>query len=827
MRTWFIYLLTLACATVAMHADTWSTAVTQTQQALRSVDFADHRRAIAVGDNGTALRSMDGGKTWHSVRTDVGEHFSDVVAFSDQRWIMVSNIGSIMQTSNAGAAWKRDLPSATHAYTSIAAASPDVLVVVGGTRDLDSGVIMRSTDAGATWRAIADPFNGSISHYLVAVDFISAERGVIVGNERTSQGMGRGVIMTTSDGGATWTQRLTTQELVEFTDVEFASRSNIVAITNVGSASTPKIYLSYDVGASWTFTTDEDMREAAGFVMVSAYDGYAVGDSKVLRTIDGGRSWEVIHETMVTPHLLSIDAPTPTVVAAVGILGGAIHGEIDCDAPVLVQDLPAERTVTSGSNVALMVRSNGVPYDTYQWYKNDVAINQATDSMYTFWPVRVADGGVYRVDVTNICGVTQSTSCELTVRDGGVLLAAKRLVEFGLAPVNEVKDTTLVGLLRNEGTTSARIRSARIIGQTTNIEVVTPLNDVTIAPGASLDVQLRFRPAARGQFWQTLIVETDSDIRPIVHLMGSGYRPADASLQPVVSAVDFGIVSVLEAKDTVVPALIKNTSNAEVNILAAWILEGDQLSFAAPDLPEFPITLQPGETFGTQLLCTADGPRVHRSTILFISDKGRIEIPLVALSQPDMLNDVIDLGDIASGQERDTIIEFHHIYDLMLTVKTIELPNGAFRILGTEPQLPASLGGYEPLKVRVRVRGDQSGPTAAPVRVTWELEEFPFIVDRRIVRANVSAPTSVDDVTDARPNVYPNPASGDVVLTLPGVEGVVRVEIVDAVGQVHRRDRVEVVRGRAVYDVSGLATGAYLVAVSSGAGQTALPLIVK
>lgn len=828
MRTWFIYLLTLACATVAMHADTWSTAVTQTQQALRSVDFADHRRAIAVGDNGTALRSMDGGKTWHNVRTDVGEHFSDVVAFSDQRWIMVSNIGSIMQTSNAGAAWKRDLPSATHAYTSIAAASPDVLVVVGGTRDLDSGVIMRSTDAGATWRAIDDPFNGSISHYLVAIDFISAERGVIVGNERTSQGMGRGVIMTTSDGGATWTQRLTTQELVEFTDVEFASRSNIVAITNVGDASTPKIYLSYDVGASWTFTTDDDMREAASITMVGAYDGYAVGDSKVLRTIDGGRSWEVIHETMVTPHLLSVDAPTPTVVAAVGILGGAIQGEIDCDAPVLVQDLPASRTVTSGARMSLMVRSNNAPFDTYAWYKNGEQINGQTDSILQFWPVRVADGGVYRVDVTNACGVTQSTDCELVVRDGGVLLATKRVVEFGLVPVQEVRDTTLVALLRNEGTTDVRIRSARVVGKDASIEVVNNLENTVIAAGASVNVRLRYRPAARGHAWYTLIVETDSDIRPIVHLMGTGYRPGDATaLQPVVAAVDFGVVGTLEGKDTTVAALIKNVSAGDVNILNAWVIEGDVMSFAILDMPEFPFTLEPGASFGATITCVADMPRVHRSAIQFITDKGRIEIPLVAVSQPDMLNEVVDLGDVQAGQERDTVISFHHIYDLMLTVNNIELPAGSFRIVGTEPALPASLGGYDSLKVSVRVRGDQSGPAAAPVRVTWELEGIPFIVDRRIVRANVPTPTSVDDPSAEHPNVHPNPATGDVVLTLPGAEGVVRLDVIDAVGQVHRRDLVEVVAGRTTYDITGLASGAYLLTIGTPAGQTALPLIVK
>ena len=58
---------------------------------------------------------------------------------------------------------------------------------------------------------------------------------------------------------------------------------------------------------------------------------------------------------------------------------------------------------------------------TYQWFKNDVKINGATEASYTINNAQVSDGGNYRVAATNTVGeavaFADSTVCYVSVKD--------------------------------------------------------------------------------------------------------------------------------------------------------------------------------------------------------------------------------------------------------------------------------------------------------------------------------------------------------------------------------------------------------------------------
>ncbi len=76
---------------------------------------------------------------------------------------------------------------------------------------------------------------------------------------------------------------------------------------------------------------------------------------------------------------------------------------------------PAPVTVNVGAAINLEVTATGIPTPTYQWFKNNVAIDGATAATYTITSATTADIGNYSVDVINSIGTLRSADAGVTV----------------------------------------------------------------------------------------------------------------------------------------------------------------------------------------------------------------------------------------------------------------------------------------------------------------------------------------------------------------------------------------------------------------------------
>ena len=112
--------------------------------------------------------------------------------------------------------------------------------------------------------------------------------------------------------------------------------------------------------------------------------------------------------------------------AATGTLDGELEAPeappVDTAAtPTIDTDLEAAKTVTVGDTVTFTVAASTTDEGTlsYQWYKDDAAIDGATDATYTISAAAETDAGSYKVVVTNTNGTATatatSTACVLTV----------------------------------------------------------------------------------------------------------------------------------------------------------------------------------------------------------------------------------------------------------------------------------------------------------------------------------------------------------------------------------------------------------------------------
>lgn len=245
---------------------TWEARDSGTKAPLFSIDFADATHGWAVGKSGEILGTADGGKTWSHEKSpiDASKHLFKVRAIDAKTVWAVGDWGAIAVTTDGGATWQdRSLPTlkvsageradrnenlvledvvlydvawpdAQHGYlagefaTMLATSDggltwtkrklPTEKTIFGiffasaseGWAVGIDGLVLHTTDQGATWtvqHGNADPatidelaFNDALKNpgmYSVAV---AGKTGIVVGDT--------GTVLTSSDGGQTWTRRV-------------------------------------------------------------------------------------------------------------------------------------------------------------------------------------------------------------------------------------------------------------------------------------------------------------------------------------------------------------------------------------------------------------------------------------------------------------------------------------------------------------------------------------------------------------------------------------------------------------------------------------------
>ena len=236
-----------------------------TSALLQAVSAVDERVVWASGHRATWARTVDGGATWvaDSMKSDSWLEFRDVHAASaDRAWLLAAGPG-------------------------------------------DSSRIYHTEDGGRHW---ALQFQNRDSTFYDAFDFWDARRGIVVADAVR----GHMVVMTTTDGGATW-KPTPAQGMPPALPGEGApAASGTCLVTRPGgrawfsteSGSGGRVYSSLDYGRTWRVAeTPIVHNKDSGVASVAMRDdlvGFAFGGRllepsdtsvAVVVTADGGRSW--------------------------------------------------------------------------------------------------------------------------------------------------------------------------------------------------------------------------------------------------------------------------------------------------------------------------------------------------------------------------------------------------------------------------------------------------------------------------------------------------------------------------------------------------------
>lgn len=165
-----------------------------TRNNLQDIAVWDENHLVAIGNKATVILSNDGGNSWEPAtvvpRTDIADKLRRIRVWGEGYGVIVGEMGAVLRTNDYGKTWSRLAEEEDLTFNDFHRFSNGDLLVVG-----EFGRISR-LPAGAGDIESLD-MDSEIT--LMAVSFRDDDHGIIVGLD--------GMVLTTEDGGHTWTQQ--------------------------------------------------------------------------------------------------------------------------------------------------------------------------------------------------------------------------------------------------------------------------------------------------------------------------------------------------------------------------------------------------------------------------------------------------------------------------------------------------------------------------------------------------------------------------------------------------------------------------------------------
>ncbi len=307
------YVLDTLLLTVDTVWSNWTMNTSVTGQALRSVELVDAGTAWAVGDNGTIIKTTDGGGSWEVLDTVVADDLQQVHFTSQSTGWIVGRNGTILTTSNGGDTWSIVDTDFNYDLFDMSFPASGEIWLVG------SLALFNSSDGGSSWEAV--PTGTALLPSFNDVAFADGDIGLVVGNSDA--------VLRTEDGGDTWEYRRRGTQFTSstwFREVQFLNSS--VAWCGGGTGVLPYdgyLLKTTDGGDTWEERIfDNNTPPALGLIrdlhFVGDSTGWLIDIDQILHTTDGGATWQS-QSPMTTEELNAvqfIDSVTGWIVGSGG-----------------------------------------------------------------------------------------------------------------------------------------------------------------------------------------------------------------------------------------------------------------------------------------------------------------------------------------------------------------------------------------------------------------------------------------------------------------------------------------------------------------------------
>lgn len=291
----------------------------------------------------------------HQNPVPTSQTLRDVAWPSPTVMLTVGDAAHILRSSDAGATWKLLHGGEAGAwgtglstpFYAMHAINDEIIVAVNY-----YGAIIRTMNGGDTWSVVYN----QLYQYMYSITFFDEQHGIVGGPS--------GVTLRSTDGGRSWTPRNRITGVGNLYGVAMRSPADWVVTTSEGA-----IFRTADSGTTWVQSSISPMKTLNGIHFADALHGVAVGIDGAAVTSDGGATWRY-QEDLVTSELHDIAS------TAAGWVAVGRHGFI-----MRSDDGSTWQRVASGTTQDLLSIS-------FHDGQNGVALGSAGTVLHT------TDGGV-------------------------------------------------------------------------------------------------------------------------------------------------------------------------------------------------------------------------------------------------------------------------------------------------------------------------------------------------------------------------------------------------------------------------------------------------
>jgi len=278
---------------------TWILQEIPTAYLIYSADFITEQTGIAVGENGTILRTTDGGNTWNQIWGSYWNWFNGVAFADSNKVIIVGSGGMVLKSSDQGVTWTTvTIPGVTYDLNAIAINKVSGFGVITG----QTNAVITTSDFGETWTIIQD---GYMSDFFAA-DVFPGSGGVVIGWNSIFQ-----PLLGYSFNGLNWDYQnfYPTWGGVMYEGVARGGKfSSIDKGFVVGNYFIPGGGFIAPFGG-WTNNSWTAQSFPVTLKDIDYQDNYAVtvgNNGYIAESTDGGLTWTMVNLNFNPPHLNSV-----------------------------------------------------------------------------------------------------------------------------------------------------------------------------------------------------------------------------------------------------------------------------------------------------------------------------------------------------------------------------------------------------------------------------------------------------------------------------------------------------------------------------------------
>lgn len=252
------------------YGQTWALQAKITQNNLNALSFIDGNTGLAVGDNGTIIKTGDG-STWVDITTlEPLKLKATHLVKGTSTGYAVGEKGTIVKTTDAGLSWKPLSSGVSDNLYGVWFKNEKEGFAVG-----DAGLILKTTTGGSTWSGVRRGTNLKAVH--------GADNSVVAVGDA-------GLIVYTNNFGTAWSATTFTSENLKSVavidnKVAYAAGTS-GTIIKAGNGFSGWSKLEQTPGQNWTTETLNDID------FTNLKTGYVTGaNGTFLKTIDAGLTW--------------------------------------------------------------------------------------------------------------------------------------------------------------------------------------------------------------------------------------------------------------------------------------------------------------------------------------------------------------------------------------------------------------------------------------------------------------------------------------------------------------------------------------------------------